>query len=501
MKRLIIWLVLLAALGAGGYFGWQWYQDQSKAAPATYRFGEVKRTDIISSISATGTLVPEDVVDIGAQVNGPVASFGVGTDGKPVDYRSMVTEGSVLARLDETVYAADVASGEAALSLAQAAVRVAEAGRAQAQAKLEQSQRDWARAQKLGESKALSQADYDASKSSFEQAQASISLADAQIGQAQAQVASAQASLQRSRRNLLYCTIKSPVTGVIIDRKVDIGQTVVSSLNAPSLFLIAKDLSRMQVLVQVNEADIGQVAPGMKVTFTVEAFPADSFEGEVLRVRLNATMTQNVVTYTVEIATNNADLKLLPYLTANVRFIIDKREQAVAVPNAALRWAPASEGQAAQGGRGQRAGGQSENPQASDKGPAPAGADPKLPSEKVPSDRAASDRARPAADAAKPEGAPKETGRAGRRGGGRRSSGTVYVLRDGKPVGIKVRTGLTDGTNTEITTDELADGDQIIVGEVSTQTSAAAPSGGTNPFAPAPMFPRGGGGGGRPGGR
>src|SRR5262249_41659128 len=137
-----------------------------------------------------------------------------------------------------------------------------------------------------------------------------------------------------------YCTIKSPVNGVIIDRRVDIGQTVVSSLSAPSLFLIAKDLSKMQVLVQVNEADIGHVKPGDPVTFTADAFPGDSFEGKVRKVRLNATQTQNVVTYTVEIVTDNSSLKLLPYLTANVRFVVDHREQVLAVPNAALRWSP-----------------------------------------------------------------------------------------------------------------------------------------------------------------
>src|SRR5262249_53753279 len=142
-------------------------------------------------------------------------------------------------------------------------------------------------------------------KSGFEQATAGVGVAEASIAQAKASVKSSEASLGRSRRNLTFCTINSPVSGVIIDKRVEIGQTVVSSLNAPSLFLIAKDLSRMQVIVNVNEADIGQVRPAQPITFTTDAFPGETFVGEVRMVRLIATMTQNVVTYPVEITTEN----------------------------------------------------------------------------------------------------------------------------------------------------------------------------------------------------
>lgn len=448
MKLAVVWIVVLGVLGAGSYYGWRWYQQRAGASAPSYRTAEVKRGDVVATISATGTVVPEDVVDVGAQVNGQIASFGTDVDGKPVDYRSTVTEGSVLAKVDDTLYAADVSSNEASLAQAQASVTVAESSRDQARAKLDQTRRDWERAQKLGKSRALSQADYDASESAYEQAVASLALAEAQIGQARAQVSIAEASLQRSRRNLFYCTINSPVTGVIIDRRVDIGQTVVSSLNAPSLFLIARDLSRMQVLVQVNEADIGSVKPGAAVTFTVDAFPGEPFRGEVRKVRLNATMTQNVVTYTVEIVTDNSSLRLLPYLTANVRFIVDQREDVLTVPNAALRWAPAE-----------------------------------------PAVKAST----PAAGSAAPARSGPSAGRGER---GKKPPSRVWVLREGKPVAVTVRAGLTDGNVTEVSGDELAEGDEVVVGETAPATGAAAatpPS--TNPFAP--TMPRGGG---RPGG-
>jgi HlyD family secretion protein len=223
---------------------------------------------------------------------------------------------------------------------AQAGLERAQADLEQFKAKLNQAERDWLRAQKIGPSQALSQASYDAYRSAYETAKANVAVGQAAILQARAGVVQARAGLSRAERNLGYCTIKSPVDGVIIDRRVNIGQTVVASLNAPSLFLIAKDLTRMQVWVAVNEADIGKIHPGQAVTFTVDAFPGVTFRGSVGKVRLNAAMTQNVVTYTVEIVTDNRDGRLLPYLTANVQFELQRVEDVLQVPNAALRWRP-----------------------------------------------------------------------------------------------------------------------------------------------------------------
>ncbi|MFO0830795.1 MAG: efflux RND transporter periplasmic adaptor subunit [Phycisphaerales bacterium] len=457
MKRsLVVTVMVLVVLVVAGYGLWRAYG--SRSSPAAYRTGEVKRTDIVSAISATGTLVPEDVVDIGAQVNGMIASFGADTEGNPVDYRSTVKEGQTLAKVDDAIYAAQVSADEASLAQAQASVLVAAANHDQAKARLDQSQRDWSRAEQLGHSEALAQADFDAARSALDQAVAALAVSDAQIGQSHAQVAIAEAALLRSRRNLLYCTIKSPVDGVIIDRRVEIGQTVVSSLNAPSLFLIAKDLAKMLVLVQVNEADIGHVKPGDAVTFRADALPGEQFSGEVRKVRLNATMTQNVVTYTVEIVTSNADLKLLPYLTANVTFVIDQRRDVIAVPNAALRWSPAGAG-------------------ASDVPPASAS------------------RARQP-DAGESTAPPRGDHSRERPRGGRPAS-RVWVLRQGKPEAIVVVAGLSDGSMTEVTSDELREGDEVIVGQAGV---TAASNGTTNPFAPTPMR-RGGGTGSGGGGR
>ena len=174
-------------------------------------------------------------------------------------------------------------------------------------------------------------------------AKANVGVGQAAIAQTKEAVAQAQAALRKASQNLDYCTIKSPVKGVIIDRRVNIGQTVVASLNAPSLFLLAKDLKRLQVWASVNEADIGTIRPGMPVTFTVDAHPGVTFKGEVGKVRLNATMTQNVVTYTVEVNTNNDDGKLIPYLTANLNFIVAEHKDVLLAPNAALRWHPRSD--------------------------------------------------------------------------------------------------------------------------------------------------------------
>lgn len=445
MKRILLFLVIVCVCAGAAFAGWKWWSQRDQPKAMNYRTAPAAIADIVSTIGATGTIVPEDVVDVGAQINGPIASFGKDVEGNEVDYRSQVDEGMVLAKIDDVIYAAQVASDEASLAQANAQEQLAQASRQTAMAKLDQAERDWERAQKLTETKALAQADFDAAKSNFEQSQAGVAQADASIASARASIQIAQAALMRSRRNLFYCTITSPVKGVIIDRKVQIGQTVVSSLNAPSLFLIAKDLARMQVLVQVNEADIGHVQPGEPVTFSVDAFPGETFAGTVRKVRLNATMTQNVVTYTVEIASDNSNQRLLPYLTANVQFIVDKREQVLAVPNAALRFTPTAAGTDASGA-GSGAGGAS----------------------------------RP--------GGPNDAGRKkNTQGAGNAKPGSVWVLdaTTGVPRRIEVRVGLSDGNVTEIMTDAIKDGDEVITSEAAPSGSsrgAAAQS--TNPFAP-----------------
>lgn len=311
--------------------------------PSPFQTVPVTRGDLRVTISATGTIEPEEVIDVGAQVAGRIVVFGKDKNGKTIDYGSEVEEGTVLAQIDDAIYAAETAQEKALLEQAGAGVVRAEADLNQMKAKLYQAKRDWDRAQQLGPSDALSQSDFDAAQSAYEIAKANVDVGKAAIVQAKKTFAQAEASLKRAERFLSYCTIRSPVKGVIIDRRVNIGQTVVASLNAPSLFLIAQDLKRMQVWVSVNEADIGNISPGQPATFTVDAYPGVVFKGEVGKVRLNATMTQNVVTYTVEIITDNSDGKLLPYLTANVQFELSNRRNVLLVPNSALRWFPQPE--------------------------------------------------------------------------------------------------------------------------------------------------------------
>jgi HlyD family secretion protein len=268
---------------------------------------------------------------------------------------------------------------------------------------------------------------------------------------------------------LTYCTIVSPVKGVIIDRRVNIGQTVVSSLSAPSLFLIAKDLKRMQVWASVNEADVGSIYAGQSVTFTVDAFPGHPFIGTVGKVRYNATMTQNVVTYTVEINTDNSNNKLIPYLTANVQFEIAKRQNALLVPTAALRWTP-QESQVAPDVRAQNAQDES-NP---DRHVSNADGSPMARSN---GDDGATPAAAPATTSTTDEAAnhPQKV---------HYDRGMVWI-QDGNYVRpIPVRAGVSDGANTEVVfknPGDLPEGTRVIVGDTIADAGGA---GTTNPFMP-----------------
>lgn len=331
--------ILLAAVVLIGATA-AWYRTRRNGDGAAYQTAKVTQGDMLITISATGTVEPEEVIDVGAQVAGQILSFGLDVNGQTVDYGSQVAAGTVLARIDDSLYTAEVANAQAQVQAARAGQQRAEADLEQLKARQHQAERDWQRAQKIGPSEALAQASYDAYRAAYETARANVAVGQAAILQARAGLAQAEAVLKRARRNLGYCTITSPVKGVIIDRRVNIGQTVVASLNAPSLFLIAKDLTRMQVWVAVNEADIGKIRPGQPVSFTVDAFPGETFRGTVGKVRLNAAMTQNVVTYTVEIVTGNKEGRLLPYLTANVQFELQHFNSVLQVPNAAMRWRP-----------------------------------------------------------------------------------------------------------------------------------------------------------------
>lgn len=465
--KLPLKLLLLAVVVCGGVAAYVRYWHEPAATVPRFRTADVTRGDLSVTISATGTVEPEEVIDVGAQVAGAILSFGKDVNGKLIDYGSEVGEGTVLAKIDDSLYAADVATAKAQLEQAHASDTRAAADLGQFKAKLDQAQRDWERAQKLGPSDALAQVDYDAYRSAFEVAQANVAVGEAACVQAKGGIAQAQATLDRAQRNLGYCTITSPVKGVIIDRRVNIGQTVVASLNAPSLFLMAKDLKRMQVWVSVNEADIGTIRAGQAATFTVDAYPGKVFKGSVNKVRLNAAMTQNVVTYTVEVGTDNSSGRLLPYLTANAQFEIQHKKDVLLVPNAALRWVPQPE-QIAPDARAEL--------EAARARPA------------KPAKAAGGEAAAPAQPAADDEM--------------RRAS--LWIATNGfvRPLAVKV--GASDGTFTEVSGTEVAgdtvkEGVAVVVGDARPDAANAPAS--ANPFTP--QFNRGGqgqGSAGQPGG-
>ena len=336
--KLIILLVIVAALVVLAVWGYRSYSDTGEKT--VFRTDRLGKAELMRTISATGTVEPEELVNVGAQVQGMIAKFGTDTAGKSVDYGSVIREGDILALIDDSLYSAELKSAEAEQLQAKAAIQSAQANIQQSEAKYKLALQEWERARQLYPTNAIAKTTYDTAKADYDAAVADLAIQKASLAQAEASLAAANAAQERAARNLGYCTIKSPVDGVIIDRRVSIGQTVVSSMSAPSLFLIAKDLKRMQIWVSVNEADVGMIKIGQPVIFSVDAFQGREFKGEVQKIRLNATMSQNVVTYVVEVGTDNSDGTLLPYLTANVKFILDQRNSAFSVPNAALRFKP-----------------------------------------------------------------------------------------------------------------------------------------------------------------
>lgn len=343
LKRLlkkIISLTILLGLLVGAWFGYQYWVEKN-TPKINFRTTKITERPFEHVIEATGTLEPEDLIDVGAQVGGRIIEFGKDTRGREVDYGSVVKEGDVLARIDDVLILSDIARAEASVASAKANIALSEASLEDARIKHELAKAEKERAEQLGaKSEALAKSAYDTYITAEKSARVAIQTQEASLARAKAALIESQATLEREQRNLSYTKIISPVDGIIIDRRVNIGQTVVSSMSAPSLFLIAKDLSKLQIWVAVNEADISLVKEGQDVVFTVDAFQGREFKGTVEKIRLNATMTSNVVTYIVEVSAPNPDKTLLPYLTANTKFIVKRWDKALVVSNAALRWAP-----------------------------------------------------------------------------------------------------------------------------------------------------------------
>jgi HlyD family secretion protein len=431
---MILVVIGLAVIGSAG----MWWLRSKRGKDPTFHSVPVKRGDLMATISATGTLEPEAAVDIGAQVAGVIIAFGKDKGGKEIQWGSVVEKGMVLAKIDDSLYVAAVETAKGQLEQAVANKVSADANVLQMKAKLVDAQQDWGRAQKLGPSDALAQSAYDQYQANYEVAKANLAAAEATVEQTKAAVAQAKASLDTAQINLDYCTIKSPVNGVVVDRQVNIGQTVVSSLSTPNLFIIATDLKRIQAWVSVNEADIGSIFIGQPVTFTVDAHPGRVFKGQVGQVRLNATMLQNVVTYTVRVDTNNDDGKLMPYLTTNAQFTIGRRQGVLLVPNAALRWTPKPNQIAPEPGQTARAPGVSSS---------------------------------------------RDSGGGSGAVGAPRVHGTIWVEQGEFVRPVHVDVGLTDGTSTEVEGKDLTEGMRVVVGEATREVAGGA-SAERSPFTP-----------------
>ncbi len=382
---LALFFVAVAAIAAGGAA----YRQFHMAAPEQqYRLQDAERGDISQTVSANGTINPVTLVNVGTQVSGTVKKLYV-------DFNSKVEKGQILLELDDALLSAQQKQSMANVRSATASLELASANET--------------RARSLFAQEYISQQELDTAIQARKAAEAQLQLA--------------RAAVEKDSANLAYSVIRSPVSGVVVDRAVDIGQTVAASLQTPTLFKIAQDLSKMQIHANFAEADIGNIRIGQAVHFTVDAFPGRHFQGEVMQVRLNPTTQQNVVTYDVVVNVDNPEQILLPGMTAYVSIAVAERKDALLVPNAALRFKPAN-------GDNQKRG------NAHPGGVAKGGSTPK-----------------PGV-----------------------FSGKVYMLEQSGPVPVNVTLGITDGRSTEITGGDLKAGDRIVVGEMQPAASTASGS-------------------------
>ncbi|WP_126443964.1 efflux RND transporter periplasmic adaptor subunit [Sulfuricystis multivorans] len=400
--RRLLALILLVVLVGGGIMAWRGF-FAADAKPA-YKFATVERGPLTAAVAATGTLNPVVSVQVSSQISGQIRELFV-------DFNSPVKAGDLLARIAPETYEHRVRQAEADLEAARAIVAVQQAELFRARVNLLEAERDFKRKETLVAKNYLSPAELDKAQTTLDAARAQLKVVQAQAANSMALVRQREAALAQARVDLSRTEIRAPVDGIVIKKSVEPGQTVAVSLQAPEMFVIARNLADMQVEAAIDEADIGRVEVGQEVSFSVDAFPGRKFKGEVRQVRKAAQVTSNVVSYTVVISAANPDLILLPGMTANVRIVTSHKDDALKVANAALRFRPPAEGDE----------------------PAPA--------------------ARP--------GGGSGRSRSSAEGG----SGKLWVLgEDGKPKAIEIRTGITDGNQIEIVGGDIAAGQQVIVG-------------------------------------
>ena len=380
-KTTLLIAVVIAALTVAT--AW-WYFTRSSNAEARYKTQALERGDIVQKVSANGTLNPVILVSVGTQVSGTVKKLHV-------DFNDHVEKGQILAELEDVLLSSQLGQSEATLKSAQAGLELAVANEK--------------RMQSLYTQEYASRQDLDSAVQARKSAQALVEQNTAQT--------------RKDRANLGYSVIRSPVSGVVVDRQIDIGQTVAASFQTPTLFKIAQDLAKMQIDSSFAEADIGSIKVGQSVQFNVDAFPNRSFLGSVKQIRLNPTTQSNVVTYDVVVAVDNPDQILLPGMTAYVNIAIDQRKDVLIIPNAALRFRPSDL--------------------------KPAKNDMK--------------------DSGGSTGKGSNSGNSGLKKKRDAGSATVYVLDAGKPRAVNITVGITDNRNTEVVAGDLKSGDVLISSE------------------------------------
>lgn len=376
----IIWLGIVLLLIAAASW-WLWPKDQ----PIKWQLHTLDRGDMVLSATATGNLQAKSEITVGAEISGLIREV-------LVDENEQISKGDVLARFNTDELQVSLQQADARLALASASVKEAEAS-------LEESSLNLQRSKALVKNGSVSQAEFDSLKAAEKRAQAKLAYAHASVREAQASVTQAHTRLQKA-------VITSPINGVVLQRNIEPGNTVAASFQAPELFLLAEDLSQMELHVSLDEADVGQVKAGQKASFTVDAWPSQSFTADVLKVHLYPSIDNNVVTYTTVLGVDNADNLLQPGMTATATITTGRRDQVLRAPNMAFRFTPPAE---------QQAGGLFSHP------------------------------------------ASNRNGKGG-------SNNTVWLLRDAQPQRLLIATGFSDGRFTEVLSNELNAGDQIITG-------------------------------------
>jgi HlyD family secretion protein len=410
-RRRIITIVALVVVVVAAIVAWRWSAG-SKTPVLKFETTKVDQGRITAKVTATGTLSAIVTVQVGSQVSGTIKELHA-------DFNSQVKKGQVIAKIDPQLF-------QAAVEQARANFTAAQGNLAKAKAQAVDAQRQYERNKTLAEEKLIATADLDTSQSNAEAAQAQVQAAGGSVAQTRA-------ALHQTEVNLAYTSIVSPTDGVVISRNVDVGQTVAASLQAPTIFVIAEDLAKMQVDTSVAEADVGRLAAGMPSTFNVDAYPSQAFKGTIRQIRNAPQTVQNVVTYDAVVDVANPDLKLKPGMTANVTFIYADKDDVLRVPNAALRFNPPA-GLVADASNPARGQGQGRGAQGGAPGAGAPGAG-----------------ARPQGQGRPPQARSQTPDRR-----------AVWVLRDGKPVQVRVRIGISDGTLTEIAEGEIKAGDLVI---------------------------------------